>query len=278
MLGKGLIKGSLRNKVLLVLMLITLAPVTIFLALSYYNVSTQLHEDIQKRLEDNSRRIALAVQMMMNDRVVDVTALSDTEVIRTAFGTGGGQGATAFLEEYIKATKGFDLMAVVDRNGNCISSNLRQAVGTSFADQGWFTEAMAGKAQIGEFANHAVLKTLVPSTDGWSLAVAMPVAVGKEVHGVLVGYVRWDEVNTVIQAFPVEKSGYTYIVDRKDMSIIAHKDKGLFGMKVTDPKINLPVISEAFGANTHGLLIYTFLNPVTKVNAKTKELKNQKYS
>ncbi len=269
MLGKGLIRGSLRNKVLLVLILITLVPVTIFFALSYYNLAAQLQEDIQTRLEDNSKRISRAVDMMLNDRVVDVTAWTGMEVIRTAIEIGGGQaGANAFLDEFIKATRNFDLMAVIDRNGKCVSSNLPQAIGTSFADQGWFKEAIGGKGHIGEFANHAELKALVPSSKGWSLAVAMPVAIGKEVHGVLVGYVRWEAINTIIQAFPVQKTGYTYILDRADMSIIAHKDKELFGLKVTDPKINLPVIAQAFRANDHGLLIYTFLNPVTKVNAR----------
>ena len=197
--------------------------------------------------------------MMLNDRVVDVTAWTGMEVIQTAIEIGGGQaGANAFLEEFIKATGNFDLMAVIDRNGNCISSNLPQAIGTSFADQGWFKEAMAGKAQIGEFANNAVLKALVPSSGGWSLAVAMPVTVGKEVRGVLAGYVRWDTVNTIIQAFPVQKTGYTYIIDRTEMTIVGHKDKELFGVKVTDPKINLPVVAQAFRANDHGLLIYNF--------------------
>ena len=54
MLGKGLIRGSLRNKVLLVLILITMVPIGIFFALSLLNLNTQLHEDIQSRLEDNS--------------------------------------------------------------------------------------------------------------------------------------------------------------------------------------------------------------------------------
>ena len=158
-------------------------------------------------------------------------------------------------------------MAVIDRNGNCIASNLPQAIGMSFEDQGWFSGAMAGKGQIGEFANHAVLKALVPSSAGWSIAVAMPVEVGKEVHGVLVGYVRWSAVNTIIQAFPFGKTGYTYIVDRINMTIIGHKDPGLFGDDVSKPPINLPVIAQAFGANEHGLLIYTFANPETKVTA-----------
>ena len=268
MSGKGFIRGSLRNKVLLVLILITMVPIGIFFALSLLNLNTQLHEDIQSRLEDNSKRISRAVDMMLNDRVVDVTAWTGAEVIRTAIEIGGGQaGANAFLDEFVKTTKNFDLMAVIDRNGNCISSNLPQAIGMSFADQGWFSGAMAGKGQIGEFANHAVLKALVPSSGGWSVAVAMPVAVGKEVHGVLVGYVRWSAVNTIIQAFPFGKTGYTYIVDRTNMTVIGHKDPGLFGDDVRKPPINLPILAQEFGANNHGLLVYTFANPETKVTA-----------
>ncbi len=269
MLGKGLITGSLRNKLLLALILITMVPVTAFFAVSYVTLKSQLQDDIQTRLEDNSRRIGRAVDMMLNDRVIDVTATAGMEVVRTAIEIGGGQaGANAFLDEYVKSAGNYDLMAVLDRNGNCVSSNVPQAIGTSFLDQSWFKQAMAGKVQIGEFANNAVLKTLVPSSGGWSVAMAAPVTVGKEVGGVLVGYVRWDTVNTITQAFPVQKTGYTYIIDRADMSVIGHKDKGLFGMKLTDAKINLPQVAQAYAANDHGLLIYDFLNPETKVNAR----------
>lgn len=269
MLGKGFIRGSLRNKVLLVLILITLVPVTIFFALSYYNLAAQLHEDIQTRLEDNSRRIGRAVDMMLNDRAIDVTATAGMEVIRTSIEIGGGQaGANELLDDYIKSSGNFDLMAVLDRNGNCVSSNVPQAVGTSFVDQSWFKPAMAGKVQIGEFANSEALKTLVPPSGGWSLAVAAPVTVGKEVGGVLVGYVRWDTVNTIIQSFPVQKTGYTYIIDWTDMSTIAYKAKENYGLKLTDPKVNLPQVAQAFAANDHGLLIYDYFNQFTKANAR----------
>ncbi len=271
MLGKGLISGSLRNKVLLVMVLITLLPVTAFFVLSYYNLTTQLHEDIQKRLEDNSRRISRAVEMVLNDRVLDVKAWTGVETIQTAIEIGGGQaGANASLEEFIKATGNFDLMALVDRTGNCISSNLPQAIGTSFADEGWFKKAMAGKAQIGEFEKNAVLEALVPTSGGWSLAVAIPVTVGKEVRGVLTGYVHWDTVNAIIQAFPVAKTGYTYIVDRPtDMTVIAHKDRGLFGHRMAQtPGSGMDVVAQEFAANEHGLVIYTFNNPITKVKSR----------
>ncbi len=269
MSGKGLITGSLRNKLLLALILITMVPVGAFFTISYFTLKSQLQDDIQTRLEDNSRRIGRAVDMMLNDRVIDVTATAGIEVIRTAIEIGGGQaGGNTFLDEYVKSAGNFDLMVVLDRNGNCVSSNVPQAVGTSFGDQSWFKPAMAGKIQIGEFANSEALKTLVPSSGGWSLAMAAPVTVGKEVGGVLVGYVRWDTVNTIIQAFPVQKTGYTFITDWTEMTTVGHKNKELFGVKVTDPKINLPVVAQAFRANDHGLLIYEFLNQITKVNAR----------
>ncbi|MGA2225660.1 MAG: hypothetical protein ABSH41_14590, partial [Syntrophobacteraceae bacterium] len=200
MLGKGLIRGSLRNKLLLALILITMVPVSAFFTISYFTLKSQLQDDIQTRLEDNSRRIGRAIDMMMNDRAIDVTATAGMEVIRTAIEIGGGQaGANELLEEYIKSSGNFDLMAVLDRNGNCVSSNVPQAIEKSFVDQSWFKQAMAGKVQIAEFANNAVLNTLVPSSGGWSLAMAAPVTVGKEVGGVLVGYVRWETVNTITQ-------------------------------------------------------------------------------
>ena len=137
MSGKGLITGSLRNKLLLALILITMVPVGAFFTISYFTLKSQLQDDIQTRLEDNSRRIGRAVDMMLNDRVIDVTATAGIEVIRTAIEIGGGQaGGNTFLDEYVKSAGNFDLMVVLDRNGNCVSSNVPQAVGTSFGVSG----------------------------------------------------------------------------------------------------------------------------------------------
>ena len=57
MLGKGLITGSLRNKLLLALILITMVPVTAFFAVSYFTLKSQLQDDIQTRLEDEIRGV-----------------------------------------------------------------------------------------------------------------------------------------------------------------------------------------------------------------------------
>ncbi len=76
----------------------------------------------------------------------------------------------------------------------------------------------------------------MPASNGWSVLIASPVTVVNEVKGVLVGFVRWETINQIIEAFPVGKAGYTYMVDQNDMSVIAHPNREIVGMKLTDAK------------------------------------------
>jgi len=78
------------------------------------------------------------------------------------------------------------------------------------------------------------------------------VIIHNEVKGVLAGYLKWASVNRMIEAFPVGKTGYTYMVDRNDMTIVGHATRELIGLKLTDPQINVPMVATAISGMNRG--------------------------
>ena len=88
---RAFITGSLRNKLLMVLLLITLIPLGILAQINYQTLKTQLIEDQGGRLSGFSQRIARTIDIAMNERMADVGAWATLETVRTAIEIGGGQ-------------------------------------------------------------------------------------------------------------------------------------------------------------------------------------------
>ncbi|NTV42018.1 MAG: HAMP domain-containing protein [Syntrophobacteraceae bacterium] len=129
-------------------------------------------------------------------------------------------------------------------------------------------EALTGKAQVGDFGIQPLLKTILPDSRGYSAVIATPVFVQKEIRAVLAGYVRWENLSKIMEAFPVGKTGYTYMVDRAaDMTVIAHPNRTIVGQKLRDPNINVPAAADAFEKSDRGMVMYQFTNPETKKTA-----------
>ncbi len=268
MIGRNVIGRSLRNKLLLVMWLITLIPLAILNAINYQSVSQQAADDMDRRLTGNSRRVASSLDMMMNDRVTQTASWATFDIVRTAVEIGGGQaGANQLFDSLIKTVGNFDIVSLMDKSGRCIASSNSQAVGLNFTEQKWFKEALAGKENVADPGVDATLKELMPATEGWTTVISEPVIINNEVRGVLASYVKWDAVNGVIQALPVATTGYTFMTEATDGTIIAHgSNRELMGLRLTDPKINVPMVAQAYAAKPSGSITYEFLNPITKAN------------
>ncbi len=264
----GFFKKSLRSFLLAILLLITLIPLGVLNIISYETTRQQLFEDQDQRLSGYSERITKAVDMALAQRVGDVSAWSNLETVKTALEIGGGQaGGNAMFENFVKNYATFDLILLLDRSGKCIAANTPAAVGAKLGDQAWFGSVMEGREHVGDFGNYAVVKNLVPNSSGWSLPIVIPVKIMNEIKGGLVGFVRWEVMNQIIEAFPVGKTGYTYMVNLSDMMVIAHPNREIVGMKLTDAKINLPQVAQAIGGSEAGFLVYEFKNPATNQTA-----------
>lgn len=261
---KGILGKSLRNKLMAVLLLVTLVPMGVLNAINFFSLKGEMNADIGERLAGFAKRVIMAVQMAVNERAQNVSSWASLETLQTAVEIGGGQaGANQLLENLAKSNAAFDLLMLVDRKANCIAASMPQAIKVSLNDQPWLNEVLQGKEFVGEFGSQTILKNLVPASNGWTVPIAFPVVVQNEVKGVLVGFPRWENMGRIMDAFPVGKTGYSYLVDLRDMTIVAHPNRELLGLKLTDSKINLPQVATEIASKPEGMITYTFHNPAT---------------
>lgn len=262
------IMGSLREKLQVGILLVTVIPLAVLNYVNYRGYTTLMEADQHDRLIGFSVRVAQAVDMWFNERINDITAWTSLETITAAADTGTGkQGANQSLEILSKSYGNFDLLMLADSTGTCIASNLPAAVGVDVKNQDWFKGAIKGAESVGEFQNHQLLAQLVPESKGWSVAISMPVKIHNQTRGVLAGYVKWELMNRLVESFPVGKTGYTYIADRDGMRLVGHPNRELVGQGIADPKVNLPVLAQALAAQQQGTVTYEFMNIITKQKA-----------
>jgi methyl-accepting chemotaxis protein len=232
-------------------------------------MKAQMEEDQGRRLSGLSRRIARTIDIEVDERVSDISSWTLLDTIRTAIKNDMSRPTTnQLLEHLVEYKKTFDLLMIADLTGVCIATNVPMAIGMTFGDEDWFKKAKTGNEYIGEFGQHSLLKQLVPESKGWSVIIAAPITVNKEVEGVLVGYMKWEVINRIVDAFPVQTTGYTYMVDATDMTIIAHPTRELIGTNLSDPRYKLPFLGPKIASEQRGSLTYDFENPVTKKNLK----------
>ncbi len=266
MVGKDFISRSLGNKLLLVMLLITLVPLAILNTINYRAIDNQIRDDLDKRLVANCKRVSMAVETSISTATLEITSWANTDTIKIAAEFGGAP--PTFFDNVVKTFGNFDLVTLLDHSGSCIAASSIDALALNFSEQKWFKAAIQGREQIGDFENNSTLKQIVPSSNGWTMLIAEPVIVQNETRGVLVGYLKWDAINAIVQALPIYASGYTYMVDMpNDNTIIAHTSKELFGLKLLDPKINVPAVAQALAGQESGSLVYEFLNPATNRKA-----------
>jgi len=198
----------LRNKLLVILLLITLVPLGILNYVNYRFLKDQLENDQADRLSGFSSRISKSIDILLNERINDIIAWTALETTQTALDIGGGQaGANLLFENMIKSYGTFDMIFLMNPSGTCIAASHPQALGVPVGEQGWFKQTLEGKSSVGDAGAYPLLKKLIPTSDGWSLLVAIPVMGQNEVRGVLAGFVKWEMINDIVVAFPVGETG-----------------------------------------------------------------------
>ncbi len=257
--GIDIVGKSLRNKLLIVLLLTTVILLGVMNFVSYFGMKDQMEADQGRRLSGLSRRIARTIDVVLDERINDINAWTNLETVQLALDIGSGDaGANSILDTLAKSKDAFDLLMIVSKTGKCMASNIPQAIGTGLADQAWFKEAVGGHEHIGEFGNYPMLKQFVPESQGWSVPIAMPVVIQNEPQGVLAGYVKWEVLNRIVDAFPVQTTGYTYLVDRNTLTVISHPKREYIGKKLSEPPLSLPQVAKAYEKGGRGDLIYDF--------------------
>ena len=109
MLGTGIITGSLRNKLLLTFLFVTLVPVFIATFWGFQKTSTLMNQQLEDELSGFAARTAQSLDMTLNDRVSNVITWSSMEALRNTVSFGGGHEVANALLQSVAKSYDFDL-------------------------------------------------------------------------------------------------------------------------------------------------------------------------
>ena len=256
---------SLRTKLLLAILLITLTPLVVLNVWNYLTTKGIVTAEIDARLLRIVDRTARAADVWFDRRLQDMTMWASLPTLRmAAINPDSSMGQpTRILEEIVKNYGTFQVVMLTDAKGTCITSNALKAIGFNAAAQPWFKTLTDGKDYAGDIANFSYLKEILPESNGWSLILAVPIVEKNVFIGTLIGYINLEFFHQMVEDAYQDlgkeySTAYAYMVDRSDMMILSHHNRELIGLKLTDPKINLPEVAQAATSQNEGILQYKF--------------------
>lgn len=256
---------SLRTKMLIAILLITLTPLVILNVWNYLATRDMFSRELDARLIRIAQRAGTAADVWFDMRIQDMNMWATISTLRMAASNPDASMAqpTKALEEIVKNYRTFDVLMLTDAKGMCITSNVLKAIGFNAGAQPWFKTLAEGKEYVGDAVNFPYLKEILPESNGWSLILAVPIVERKEFIGALVGYVNLEFFHQMVEEAYQDlvkeyPSAYAYMVDRTDMTILSHHNRELIGLKLTDPKINLPEVAQTAANQNQGILLYKF--------------------
>lgn len=240
---RGKEKGSIRRSV------IVIAVLLLAVAAGCNQTGTGLHRSQEAGIRE-VRKIAAVVADLLNvymdARVTEMMVCSKTgEQFRSALTDPEARpNANGTLEEWLKTSGSYEGIMLLDKTGACVASAPTGLVNKDFSDDSAFRGAMAGKVTLSDAHKSDALVSLDPKSKGWTAAIAVPINIGKDSAGVLMSYLKWSRLNELTNDVRVGKTGYVYVLDRKNR-VILHPSEQFYGIGLRDPQINLPALDDA---------------------------------
>lgn len=210
------------------------------------------------------------LNVYMDARITDMLMCSTVcEGLEKALNSADQRGnANRNLEMCLKLSGAYDAIVLLDKKGVCVASAPESLVGRHFSGDAAFKGADTGKLTVtdphnAEFMVPLVLESKSKSkSKGWTTAIGVPMKEGNEVEGVLIGYLRWSQIEALINSIRVGKTGYVYVLNRRNQ-VIVHPARQLYGVGLQDRPIALVGLDAAIKRKAASYS-YEFVNVRTR--------------
>jgi methyl-accepting chemotaxis protein len=222
---------KLGTKLILVGSILLLVPISVVGYLSVRQASMGLAEIEKEQLAGVTKTLAQAVQLALTGEmkvVRDLSISSTTVRAATAVANSGAQNAAADAAELNKKLEQFSkteglkdncqALIAYDPRGTCFAASDPKYVGVSFAERGYFKDAISGKANVGEVAlNKVTGQPFVP--------IAVPIiSPDGKIVGVIANILDIGYLSELIAGAKIGKTGYAFMANKAGIAI-AHPDK-----------------------------------------------------
>ena len=247
--------GSLRNKLLVLMILLSLLPLVGISVFSYYVGSKQIAEDrIKLSLENKAQDTADKVDLMLRGQKQQVASMATTfALLYSAFREPDRGRMTALLNNYCTNYEVYDILAVLDNQGRIQAINtvdrfeepipaaglIGEPVGAFAAEAEMYARSARGESAHHDWYQSALVRRIYHYQEEdvshlYNIAFSEPVrnpATG-EIAGVWISVINWSYIQTVLDSVETDlarrdlKTGYAFMYARDCDTIIAHKFRG----------------------------------------------------
>jgi methyl-accepting chemotaxis protein len=238
------------------------------LVFSVLTITLSLYFDARSKIKDaaisQSEQLADLSQRMVHSWVEnslrDARVQADRNVIRAAFGRGGGDAANAALKTLVEQSKGLETALLLDASGDTVATSDLSLIGKNFSDRGYFQEAIKGSTILSDVV-------ISKATGNPIIVAASPVHVSGRIAGVIALVSNLDTVSTVISPIKIGQSGYAYVMNDKCV-VIAHPDKAnVLKLNLCDLGFGQEMLSRK-----NGTFSYFFKGATKTASFRTEEL------
>ena len=217
---------SLRNKILLPIIILTAACSLILSWISFSKSSNALRTNLLQGMRQTVEMTARQMDVWIKDRTIDMEGYSDQKVFRMAMedsfvGKSAKVSANTEMERLVKRYGYYEAMSLVNTNGLVIASSEPTYIDkVSIAGRQYFLDALSGKSTVSEAIQSRAKNNAI-------VVVAVPVKEKDKAIGIMMGAVDLGVFSKeTLDPVKVLESGYLYSVNNSGV-VITHTNTSL---------------------------------------------------
>ncbi len=254
--------GSLRNKLLIYFLLMSLIPFATAAYLGYRSITAQAVDAGKVRMLGIATTAAQSMNVWMNQRTSDQLVWAQLRVVREALDVAEvREDATETLKELVKYYGSYEAVIVLDKKGTCVVSSWPGFVGQNFAKEKAVRLALKGKQQIEDMHKDPRIAKINPKSKGHTLTFATPIKTGGKVNGLIVSFLKWSSFEDIVNSIRVGETARAWLVNKK-RQYIGHYNRAIYLKPMTSPALNRGTVELAIKAKRR-TLEYSRTDPKT---------------
>jgi signal transduction histidine kinase len=250
-----LVFGSLRNKLLVLMIVLSLLPLIGISIFSYLVESWQISENIKLSLENKAQDTADKLDIMLRSQKQEVAAMASTfSLVYPKLESEYRSGMTRMLNNFCVNQEVYDIHMVLDRSGRIVALNtldrlnaplfadytifVGQEIGAfRFSEEGeLFHRSLKGQASHQDWYSSGLVQRLYDYRNQdicnqYNIAFSEPIRnpQTREIVGVWISIVNWSYIQTVLDTVETDlakrdlKTGYAFMYKKDADTTIAHR-------------------------------------------------------
>jgi signal transduction histidine kinase len=246
---------SLRNKLLVLMIVLSLLPLIGISIFSYAVIRRQITEDITLSLENKAQDTADKIDIMLRSQRQEVASMASTfSLVFPDVEAADPSGMTRMLNNFCVNHEVYDSLVIFDKRGRIMALNtvdrlsgplvgdVRRIVGRDLGEfpfteeKSLFNRSIRGQSAYHDWYSSALVQRLYDYHNQdiayqYNIAFSEPVRNPRtqEIVGVWIGIINWSYVQTVLDTVESDlakrdlKTGYAFMYKKDADTIIAHK-------------------------------------------------------